>query len=494
MKQLFSVPLKTVILASSLAFTLSSLTPHLYAAQAIAPPPVAENGHIREKALEVAADFRSLAKRSIPAVVSIKVTGKRKISPFQDKENPMEDELWQYFFGFPQQRQRERQSPSMLGQASGFLISADGLIMTNSHVVHDSDNIMVQLNDGREFSAKFLGEDANTDIALIKIESKDLPFLILGNSDNLEVGEWVAAIGNPLGLQATFSVGVVSAKGRNNLDILRLEDFIQTDAAIYKGNSGGPLLTLDGRVIGINTAIATNESSGYMGIGFAIPSNIARHVMDEILFNGKVSHGFIGVTLQSIDSNLAQSFGLKKVEGAIVTSVLKGSPAEKAGLKVEDIILNYNQTPIESAATLRNAAYMMKPGTRVTLTVLRNDQTLQIPVEIGNFKEDSETASAEQSRHTENTLGVEVTELTPEIAKNLGYTAEKGVVISKVAPSGAAAFAGIKKGALILSVNRKKVETVTQFNEALKSSPKGTPVLVQIKQGNLNAFLSIKTN
>ena len=334
----------------------------------------------RLKDKETVADFRGVAKKAIPAVVSIKVETKDRSSPFG---NGGSNDLWK-FFGLPQQG--DAKSAPFMGQASGVIVAPEGYILTNSHVVHGMDTITVQLTDGREFPAKVLGEDPNSDLALIQIEAKDLPYLTLGNSDDLEVGQWVAAIGNPFGLQATLTVGVVSAKSRN-LDITRYEDFIQTDAAINQGNSGGPLVTLGGEIIGINTAIATTAASGYLGIGFAVPSNMARHVMDEILSDGKISRGFLGVSLQSIDNSLAKAFGLKKVEGALVANVGKNTAAEKAGLQVEDIILGYNDRPVESAATLRNAVYMMKPGTKVTLTVLRKDKTIKIPVTVGEFSE-----------------------------------------------------------------------------------------------------------
>ena len=242
---------------------------------------------------ETVADFRGVAKIAIPAVVSIKVKGTKTASLDKSSSESDSSELWN-FFGIPHQ---DTQPQPFEGQASGVIVSANGHILTNSHVIHDMNTIVVQLDDGREFPARVLGDDPNSDLALIKIDASDLPHLSLGNSDDLEVGQWVSAIGNPFGLQATLTVGVVSAKSRNNLDIARYEDFIQTDASINRGNSGGPLITLDGEIIGINTAIATSGSAGYIGIGFAIPSNMARSFMTEILTDGKVSRGFLGIHL-----------------------------------------------------------------------------------------------------------------------------------------------------------------------------------------------------
>jgi len=443
---------------------------------------------------ETVADFRGVAKKAIPAVVSIKVQSKKRPQIFGDEsqtEDPFDffggNDFWQ-FFGIPR---RDSRSQPFVGQASGVIVNPNGYILTNSHVVNSMDNILVQLNDGQELPAKVLGEDPNSDLAVIKVDAQDLPYLTLGDSDNLEVGQWVAAIGNPFGLQATLTVGVVSAKSRSNLDIVRYEDFIQTDAAINRGNSGGPLVTLDGEVVGINTAIATNASAGYVGIGFAIPSNMARHVMDEIISEGKVSRGLLGVTLQSIDYNLAKAFGLKKVEGALVANVAKNSAADRAGLQVEDIILRYNDRPVENAATLRNAVYMMKPGTKVVLTVLRKDQILQIPVTVGDYSEQS-TVASKVTPSQKNQLGIEVENLTPEVAQKLGYTQDQGVLITRVNPSSAAAWAGLKKGALILAVNRQKVSTIDEFYQALAQTSQDQPVLLQIKQGDLYLFVSLQ--
>lgn len=435
---------------------------------------------------EVVVDFRNVAKKAVPAIVSIRVQTKKGSSLWEG--TPFEDpsDLWE-FFNLP--RRDSRQQEQFVGQASGVIVSADGYILTNNHVVKEMDKITVQLTDGREFTAKVLGQDPNSDLALIKIDAKDLPYLTLGDSSKLEVGQWVAAIGNPFGLQATLTVGVVSAKGRNNLDIVPYEDFIQTDAAINRGNSGGALLDTNGDVIGINTAIATNSSASYMGIGFAIPSNMAKYVIDQIRANGKVSRGFLGVTLQSIDYNLAQAFDLKKIEGALITSVAKDSPAEKAGIKAEDIVVKFDNTSVENAATLRNGIYMIKPGTKVVLTILRQGQSMEVPLVVGEFAESSEKPSAAPQA---DSLGLEVDTLTPELARAAGNADAKGVIITRVQPGSPASFSGLKKGLLILGVNRQKVETKEQFYAAVKETPKGRPVLLQLKQGNSNLFVSIQ--
>lgn len=493
MRSYFSLFFKPTLLLSGIALTATSFMAGHPQQEA---PPLDGNRTEDIRRLpgkETVADFRGVAKKAIPAVVSIKVKSQRKKT--FGNNNQQEDlsdffgdsDLWN-LFGTPR---RDLKPQPFEGQASGVIVNPNGYILTNSHVVHDMDNITVQLPDGREFPAKVLGDDPNTELALIKIDAKDLPYLTLGNSDDLEVGQWVAAIGNPFGLQATLTVGVVSAKSRNNLDIARYEDFIQTDAAINRGNSGGPLVTLDGEVIGINTAIATTTSSGYLGIGFAIPSSMAKNFMDEILSNGKISRGFLGVNLQSINYNLAKAFGLKKVEGALVANVSKNSAAERAGLQVEDIILRINDRPVESAETLRNAVYLLKPGTQAKLTVLRHDQLIQIPITIGEFSENL-IASAQTSQ--KNSLGIEVSNITPEIAQQLGGNAQdKGVIVTKVNPSSIAALAGLKRGALILGVNRQKISNIDEFNQILSQIPKNQPTLLQIKQGDLYLFLSLQT-
>lgn len=447
-------------------------------------------------ATQVSKDFIQVAKKAIPAVVSIQVRAKEidqsepNLNQMQDPFSDFfQDDFFQHFFK-PRFERRYQQTPSpQVGQASGFIVSADGYILTNNHVVKDAGQINVVLNDGKEFSAKVIGQDPNTDVAVIKIDAQDLPHLNLGNSDQIEVGQWVVAIGNPLGLQASLTVGVVSAKGRNNLDIARIEDFIQTDAAINRGNSGGPLLDLNGEVVGINTAIVSNMGSGgYMGIGFAIPSNMANHVMQELIDNGSVTRGFLGVVLQSIDQDLANAFELNKVEGALIAEVQKDSPASHAGVEQGDIVIQYNDHPVTNIASLRNAVALMKPGTKITLIVLRDGKTLTLPITIGNFPK-----GGLRNEESYNKLGFEVENLSTDIARNLGYVDETGVVVSKVKPGSAAAWAGIKKGALILSVNKINISSIEEFEEALEKTSEGKPVLMLIKQGDTIRYVSMKT-
>lgn len=432
-------------------------------------------------------DFESVAEKAIPAVVSIQVKSQPiSTKSLFDYDPSPEEELFGRFFGIPR---RDIQPKEMqLSQASGFLISPDGYILTNNHVVNEGVTITVKLNDGREFSGKVIGTDDSTDIALIKIEGSDLPYLKLGNSDTLKIGQWVVAIGNPLGLQASLTVGVVSAKGRSNLDIARIEDFIQTDAAINRGNSGGPLLNLNAEVVGMNTAIATNlASGGYMGIGFAIPSNMAAHVMEQLKNEGSVSRGYLGVMLQPIDSDLAKAFDLPKVSGALVAEILKDSPAEKAGIKQGDIILSYNGTPVENVGALRNFIALQAPETKIKLSIIRDKKPLEIEIAVAEMQKPGATKGNLNS----DALGLEVQTLTKELAANLRRPDDEGVLVIQVKPGTPAALVGIKKGALIVSVNNKKVITSEAFLKEVSETPKGKPVVFLIKQGETMRFISI---
>lgn len=433
-------------------------------------------------------NFVSVAKKAIPAVVSIQVQSEAKNRSFgfggrfgsQDPSDLFGNDFWNQFFGIPYGNQENLRPQTQTAQGSGFLVSSDGYIVTNSHVVQNAGEIKVLLNDDRQFSAKIVGQDPSTDVALIKIDAKELPYITFADSDMIEVGEWVAAVGNPLGLNATLTTGIISAKSRNNLDIARIEDFIQTDTPINRGNSGGPLLNLSSEVIGMNTAIVTNMSTGgYMGIGFAIPSNIIKHVMEDILQHGSVTRGYIGVGLQNVDQDLAQAFGLSKVEGAVVASIEKGSPAEKAGLEQGDIIVKYDNHNVTSIGALRNAISLKAKGTKITLSIIRKGATLAIPVEIGVLP--GQTLAKETPN---NTWGFEVEEVNSDN--------EKGVRISKVQAGSTADWIGLKKGSLILAVNQQKINSVSEFYEALAKTSKDKPTVFLVQQGGSTRYISFK--
>lgn len=436
--------------------------------------------------------FTAVAKKATPAVVFIKVQSN---TPDQEEgsypygyQNPYDfnnEDFFHRFFGMPYRGAQPPRPQPQLSQGSGFLITADGYIMTNAHVVKGADKMTAVLNDGRELDATLVGADPHTDIAIIKVEGKDFPFLQLGDSEAIDIGEWVIAIGSPFQLEASVTVGVVSAKGRQNLKITDFEDFIQTDAAINPGNSGGPLLDLKGEVIGINTAIVS-RNGGYMGIGFAIPSNMAKNIMTQLINNGSVTRGFLGVSLQPVDKDIADAFNLPKPEGALISEVVKDSPADKAGLKQGDIILEYNKQPVKSIQSFRNEVSLMNPGTVVTLKVNRKGQILSIPVTLGTHDSMTSSGSIVQK------LGMEIDTLTPDLAKQLGYTQrEEGIVITKIKPGSIAATAGLRPGFLIQAVNHKKVTTIDEFNEAIKQ-PENKRILLLVRQGNVTRFYSIK--
>ncbi len=361
--------------------------------------------------------------------------------------------------------------------------------MTNTHVVKGADKIEVTLHDGQIQTATLVGADPHTDLAIIKIDKidgKEYPFLKLGNSETLEVGEWVIAIGSPFQLQASLTVCVVSAKGRQGLNITDLEDFIQTDAAINPGNSGGPLINLQSEVIGINTAIFSRSGGGYMGIGFAIPSDMARNVMDQLIHKGSVTRGFLGIGLQPVDKDLAAAFNLDKAEGVLISAVEKGSPADKAGLKQGDIILECNGKPIKSLQGFRYDISMIHPGSTVTLKINRKGKIANISVTLGSAAESGSAADVNQK------LGMEVETLTPELSRQLGYSlSEAGVVIVKIKPGSPAANAGLRPGFLIQAVNHKKVATLEDYEEALRDASQNKRVLLLVRQGKATRFYSI---
>ena len=435
--------------------------------------------------------FSSVAKKAMPAVLFIKVQGCMQEQEEYGGANPYGQNPFDYFgddflnrfFGAP--RGGQSKPAPQLSQGSGFLVSADGYIMTNAHVVKGADKMTVVLNDGREMDAILVGADPHTDIAVIKIEGKDFPYLTFGDSEQIDVGEWVVAIGSPFQLEASLTVGVVSARGRQNLRITDLEDFIQTDAAINPGNSGGPLLNLKSEVIGINTAIVS-RSGGYMGIGFAIPSSMAKGIMDQLIDKGVVTRGFLGVSLQPIDKDIADAFNLAKPEGALISEVVKDSPADKAGLKQGDIVVEYNQVAVKSLQNFRKDISLMSPGTSITLKVNRKGQILTVPVTLGSASDNVATDGLVQK------IGLEIDNLTPDIAKQLGYTVkDDGIVITKVKPGSPAALAGLRPGFIIQAVNHRKVTSVSDFNDAVNQM-ENKRILFLVRQGNMTRFYSIK--
>jgi serine protease Do len=376
------------------------------------------------------------------------------------------------------------------GLGSGVIVSPDGYILTNDHVVGDADTIQVTLMDKREFTAKVVGKDSKTDLAVIKIDSKDpLPFASLGNSDATEVGDWVVAIGNPFGFSLTVTAGIVSAKGRalgGNYD-----EFIQTDAAINPGNSGGPLFDISGKVVGVNTAIYSRTGTS-AGIGFAIPIDLAKAVMDQLKAHGKVVRGWLGVEIQEVTPELAQSFGLAKPEGALVASVEKDAPAAKAGIKRGDVIVKFNGRDVHEQHELPELVAETPINKTVNVEVIRAGKHITVPVTIGELKE-NQLASARGEEQPGSGWGLQVGEITPDIEREFNLQSDKGVVIRQVKPDSPGADAGLQQGDVILEVNHQKVNSLQDFMaqaKAAKDQKKSALLLVQ--RGNMTLYTVIK--
>uniref|UniRef100_UPI0040571A5A DegQ family serine endoprotease n=1 Tax=Candidatus Electronema sp. TaxID=2698783 RepID=UPI0040571A5A len=448
--------------------------------------------------------FSSVVKKAGPAVVYISVEQEVKGGGRRFEEMLGADEFLRRFFGdqlpfeqFQQQRpQRPKREPrpfKQQGAGSGFIISPDGLILTNNHVVENADKITVKLADKREFSAEVVGTDPQSDVALIKIEGSNLPTLPLGNSNELEVGEWVIAIGSPFELSQSVTVGVVSATGRNKIGINDYENFIQTDAAINPGNSGGPLLNIKGQAVGINTAIFS-RSGGYMGIGFAIPINMAKSIEEQLRSHGKVIRGWLGLIIQDMDEGLAQSFGLGKSEGILVSEVTSGSPAEKAGLKQGDVVLSLDGVKLADVSDLRNRVAMTPPGKTVTLDIVRDGGRQQMRVLIGEQPADfSESAKAKMRLEKGSVLeklGLTLQELSPDLAEQFGYSKGQGVIVAEVEAGSPADNVGIEPGQLIEEVNRVRVRSLAELKEALKKG--GNQVLLRVRAGEFSRYVALK--
>ena len=451
--------------------------------------------------------FVQIAKKQNPAVVNVSIKGKAEVppqrnfpaprrgprggprgGPGQDKSPDAFRDFYDRFFN-----ERPNQKPKR-GMGSGFVIDKEGHILTNYHVVEGADEIVVMLESNgkeKEYTATLIGSDSKTDIALIKINRKpgdntEFPFLELGSSENLEVGEWVVAIGNPFGLSHTVTVGVVSALGRS-IGAGPYDEFIQTDASINPGNSGGPLINIDGQVIGINTAIISGNAGGNVGIGFAIPINIAKGILKDLKENGSVTRGWLGVMIQKITPELEKSFGLSQSEGALVGDVIPDGPAAKGGIKRGDVIIKFNNQPVRDMEDLPKIVAATNPGSAIDVEVIRDGSSKILHVTIDVLKDSQELVVAKA-----DLLGLQVQDITEELAESLKLQGLEGVLVSDVVAGNPASEAGIRRGDVISEMNRSPVKNIGDYQNLLASVKKGSSVLFLIKRGGTTIYIAVK--
>jgi len=467
---------------------ISLFTTLLLTLAAAVPAAAAQNQESAaiESLRETGRAFASVARSVSPSVVFIQVESTRETGGGMTPEDFLRRFFGDQFPGMP--RQGPQQERRVFGQGSGFVFQADGdtaYILTNNHVVHEADQISVRFQNGREFDAEITGTDPQSDVAVIEIETDDIQPLELASSADLQVGEWVVAIGSPFGLRSTLTVGVVSATGRTSVGINDYEDFIQTDAAINPGNSGGPLVNLSGQVVGMNTAIFS-RSGGYMGIGFAIPIDLAKNIATQLIDTGEVSRGFLGVSIQSLTQDLAESFDIDRTEGILVAQVSADSPAAAAGIQEGDVIVGYRGKGVSDPGDFRNRVAMTEPGRDVELTVLRDGERRTLEVTIGALDEAGMVAQSD--RATAREIGLAVQAPTPEMAEQLDIEPGDGVVVTQVAPGSPAARVGLRRGALVLEVNRQPVSGADEFYQAIAASENDRAVLL-VRVGNAQQYV-----
>ena len=460
---------------------------------------VGEHAVAHSYAKSLSGAFREASEAVMPSVVTIQSMSSKRAGmvqhgqiPEELKDNPL---FKQFFDNIPQEESEGKREPQRTGMGSGVIVDSSGIILTNNHVVKDATKLLIKLHDGREFEATEWKTDPTTDIAVVRIDTNDsLPAAVIGNSDQLNVGDWVIAVGAPFGLDETVTAGIISAKARG-IGITAREEFLQTDAAINPGNSGGPLVNLDGQVIGINTAISST-SGGYQGVGFAVPVNLARWVGDELMAHGTVQRAFLGVGIQSIDSTLSKQLGLDTVRGAVVTDVRVGSPAANAGLLSGDVILEFDGMSITKPADLQGRVERASLNDAHKVVVLRDGRKMSIDVRVEAMPTTVfavEPTKAEKSTPSEfNGLGLQLSDLTPDVASQLGMSDVNGVVITGVKSGSPAANVGLEDGMVIRKVGKMSVKSVAEFGDALKQFKPEDGVLMLVQAGESSRFVVVK--
>jgi serine protease Do len=435
-----------------------------------------------------------LVKTLQPSVVNISTTNvvKKRQAPFNSPfespfgggpDDPFEDFFKKFFEGGPQQEFRQK------GLGSGFIISKDGFIVTNNHVIEKANDIEIILESGKKYQAQIIGKDPKTDLALLKIEpEEDLPAISFGRSDVLDIGDWVIAIGNPFGLGHTVTAGIVSAKGRS-LGLGSYDDFIQTDAAINPGNSGGPLFNLDGEVVGVNTAIFARAQ----GIGFAIPAAIAVNIIDQLRSNGKVVRGWLGVLVQQITPEIAQSLGLQETKGALVADITPDGPAEKAGIKRRDVIIGFDDTEINEMSELPKSVAATPPGTKSEIILLREGKKKKISVLLGQLPEIiAKKPKIEEKKDVENDLGLAVQEISPIIQKRLNLQDSQGVIIVNVRRASPAWNAGLRKADIIVEINKKEIKDIEEYKNIINKIKQDESLLFLVRRNQNTIYVALK--
>ncbi len=482
-----------------------------WTSQSFTMPPASgsTNSHVTVPAAssmqQAATGFIEVAKSVTPAIVNITRAAEKRTGDGQELQQPFRNrgewpEWMEKFFDSPRgpavprgpEGPLDPRGPRENGMGSGVIVSPDGYILTNNHVVEGATEVTVTLPDKQEFTGKVVGLDPKTDLAVVKIDAKHLPYVRWGDSSKLQVGEPVLAIGNPFGLTSTVTQGIVSALGRGRMGITQYEDFIQTDAAINPGNSGGALVNTKGELVGINTAIMS-RTGGYQGIGFAVPVSMAKPVYQSLVKTGRVVRGYLGIGIQDVTNDLAESFELQEAKGALVGDVKEGSPADRAGLNQGDVIITYQGSPVEDPAALQRMVTRTRVGTKAALTVIRDGKETNLTVTVGEQADPTKVARGEEERAQHAMIGLAVEDLDSRTARALGLQENtRGVVVAAVQPGSAADRAGLARGDVIREINRRPIASVREFEEVASAMKEDQRVLLLINRRGASLFVSVK--